>query len=154
MTPEARSEMTAERAAVVNGWSVDLVLSCGFPDVRCRYDHGHLRPVRAVLMYGMGGGVTAHLHGFWVPGDGTSDWTSVTNEYKAPGGDTSLWPDWLAALARIHAPAFTTDAERAVLQYALELAGDQMASRANEFTDDDRAALASLKRRAGEEATT
>jgi hypothetical protein len=42
-------------------------------------------------------------------------------------------------------------AERAVLRYALELAGDKMATEPDEFAAVDRAALTSLKRLAGEE---
>jgi hypothetical protein len=44
-----------------------------------------------------------------------------------------------------------TDAERAMLRHALELAEDEMASKGGEFTDDDRAAVTSLKRIAGKE---
>ncbi|MFD8226867.1 hypothetical protein ACFV16_22145 [Streptomyces massasporeus] len=44
-----------------------------------------------------------------------------------------------------------TNAERAMLRYALELAEDKMLSRGDEFTDADTAAVASLKRFAGEE---
>jgi hypothetical protein len=44
-----------------------------------------------------------------------------------------------------------TDAERAMLRYALDLVGDRMASEGDEFSDDDREAVASLKQLAGEE---
>lgn len=42
-------------------------------------------------------------------------------------------------------------AERAMLRYALELAGDRIASEPDEFTDGDRSAVASLKLLAGGE---
>ncbi|WP_030248012.1 hypothetical protein [Streptomyces sp. NRRL S-455] len=44
-----------------------------------------------------------------------------------------------------------TDAERAMLRYALELAENAMASEGDEFSDDDHEAVASLKLLAGEE---
>jgi hypothetical protein len=44
-----------------------------------------------------------------------------------------------------------TDAERAMLRYALKLAEDKMASEGDEFSDDDHAAVVSLKLLAGEE---
>jgi hypothetical protein len=48
-------------------------------------------------------------------------------------------------------PARLTDAERAMLRYALGLAEERMFSRGDEFTDEDEAAVKSLKRLAGEE---
>jgi len=42
--------------------------------------------------------------------------------------------------------------ERQILTFALELAADQMSSRSNEFDDEDEAALARLRRLAGEDA--
>lgn len=43
-----------------------------------------------------------------------------------------------------------TDAERAMLRYALEVVEDKMASECDEFTDDEDTAVTSLKRLAGE----
>lgn len=47
-------------------------------------------------------------------------------------------------------PAVLTAAERQFLTFALELAADEMASRGDEFTADDEAALAKLRRLADE----
>jgi hypothetical protein len=46
--------------------------------------------------------------------------------------------------------AALSDTERQFLTYALDLAGDQMASRGNEFGAEDTAALETLRRLAGE----
>jgi hypothetical protein len=48
-------------------------------------------------------------------------------------------------------PAALTTAERQFLTYALDLAADQMASRGNEFGDEDTAALEKLRRMADEQ---
>lgn len=61
--------------------------------------------------------------------------------------DPGLRPDGFTELAAGLGP---TDAERAMLRYALELVDDRIASEGDEFTDADRAAVESLKRFAGE----
>jgi hypothetical protein len=44
-----------------------------------------------------------------------------------------------------------SDRDRLLLAFALDLAGDRMASRSNEFDDEDQAALAALRKLAGGE---
>ncbi len=61
--------------------------------------------------------------------------------------DPEWRPDGLAELAQGFG---LTDAERAMLRYALEVIEDKMASECDEFTDDEDAAVTSLKRLAGE----
>lgn len=61
-------------------------------------------------------------------------------------------PDWRPdGFAERAAGLGLDSAERAMLRYALELAEDKMASEGDEFTDDDHAAVASLKRLAVED---
>jgi hypothetical protein len=62
-------------------------------------------------------------------------------------------PDHTKPLVRVTSTGVRpglTDAERAMLRYALELAENAMASESDEFTDDDHAAVESLKQLAGE----
>ncbi|MEW2127063.1 hypothetical protein AB0891_25420 [Streptomyces sp. NPDC007259] len=58
--------------------------------------------------------------------------------------DRARVADWLAPSVQL------STAEQEFLRFALELAADQMASRGDEFDEDDEAALESLRRLAGE----
>lgn len=58
--------------------------------------------------------------------------------------------DLIAAHDAVRTAASLSAAESQFLTFALDLAADAMASRGDEFTDDDEAALASLRRMAAE----
>ncbi|WP_405611255.1 hypothetical protein [Streptomyces sp. NBC_01508] len=70
------------------------------------------------------------------------------------GGHQAAAADLAAEIARLRAElgkaraTTLTEAERQFLTFALDLAGDEMASRGDEFTDEDRAALGKFRRMA------
>lgn len=76
----------------------------------------------------------------------TAQLRQIAGEADAgPAGDAT--PDWLADLARRYVVAALTDAERAMLRYAVGCAREDMDDRA----DEDETALESLKQFVGEE---
>jgi hypothetical protein len=99
-------------------------------------------------------GADVHIHNGHHP-----DWDSLAESGEEQYLGMARW-----LLKRLHvaqrepaapaavpsAPAVLSDTERQFLTYALDLAADQMASRGNEFEDEDRAALEKLRRMAGE----
>lgn len=125
----------------------------GFPDVSNQYGTGVLRSDSVDLFYFPNGVVAARLYGTRIPEDGAEPDGRLRNNYQASSkDDTSDWPDWLAAQVREHEPTRLSDVERSMLRFAMDLAQDRIFySGPGEFTDEDQAAVNSLKRLAGEE---
>lgn len=79
-------------------------------------------------------------------------WDSMADAEAVHGhaGATEIVWDFEQAAAALSAPAdqaaVLTDSERQFLAFALDLAADQMASRGDEFDEDDEAALAKFRR--------
>ena len=79
----------------------------GAPDLRNQHGGGHLRPIEVTLAH-RAGGVRAQVYGHWVRSTGEVTDAPLTANYAAHGGDMGDWPEWLAALARQHAPQANT----------------------------------------------
>lgn len=99
-----------KRTVTPAGQAVSLELD-GFPDTRNLFGSGDLRPTRVILRYHPNGFITARLYGRWVVRGGMVTEDRLTNEYEADNADTRGWPDWLAELAREHAPVRPTEVE-------------------------------------------
>lgn len=79
----------------------------------------------------------------------TAQLRQIADEANAgPAGEATS--DWLVNLARRYATAALSDAERTMLRSALELAQEKIWSE-DGFTDENQAAVDSLKLLAGEE---
>ncbi|MFG3276201.1 hypothetical protein [Streptomyces luteogriseus] len=131
----------------------------GVPEVAEEYNPERtIVPTEITLHYravpdGQLGRVSAYVKGWWM-----QDGKRVPMD-KPVGrwfyGDTAQWPEWLAEEARLHDPepadraAALTDAERTMLTYALDQAQEHIWSR-DGFTDEDQAAVDSLRRMANE----
>ena len=142
----------------------------GLPEVPNQYGPGVLAPSEITLTYRAApdsglGRVHAYVAGrIWV--DGT-ELPLMTGGLYGQHYDDGLddWPAWLAEEARLHDPAASavvavaappteqtaalTDAERTMLTYALDQAQEHIWSR-DGFTDEDQAAVTSLRRLAAE----
>ena len=95
------------------------------PDVKNRYGSGHLRPTEVDFRY-RDDSIRANLHGRWIRDDGTLTDATLSQNYAAYKGDTADWPDWLAELARKHAPAAWSPSDRAsVLREAIDAAREE-----------------------------
>lgn len=149
------SQATVDRIPI--GHSIVYAVR-GMPDVPNHYGPGFLVPTEISLTYrttedSQLGRVHAYVKGQW-----RRDGEVVPSGEKLPGqhyyGDPQSWPEWLAAEARRHdpetavsiPPPVLSTTERDMLRYALDLAQEQMFSRGDEFTEDDQAAVDSLRR--------
>jgi len=76
----------------------------GQPDVPNQYGSGHIRPTEITFRY-QTGSIRVQVYGRWIREDGELTDAPITRDYTAYQGDMSDWPDWVAELAREHAPA-------------------------------------------------
>ncbi|MEU9921910.1 hypothetical protein AB0H51_11535 [Streptomyces griseoluteus] len=76
----------------------------GRPDVKNKYGSGHIRPSEVSFRY-RAGGVRAQVYGRWVRAGGELTDAPCSQDYAAHEGDMTDWPEWLAADAKVHAPA-------------------------------------------------
>lgn len=95
--------------ATIAGQSIALHIT-GHPDIPNRWGPGHIRVTGLRLDYGSlqtPDARRAIVTGLWVREDGEVTDEPLDRDYYAPTGDTSAWPDWIADLARTHAPTLT-----------------------------------------------
>lgn len=117
--------------ATIAGQSIALHLT-NYPDIPNRWGAGHIRATGIRLDYGNShtpDGRHAFVTGLWVHDDGEATTDPIDRYYDAPNGDTSDWPDWIAALAREHVPAPAADRPAVLLQAAKRID-------ATDFPDD------------------
>jgi hypothetical protein len=92
--------------ATVAGQSIALHLT-NYPDIPNRWGPGHIRATGLRLDYGSlhtPDTRRATITGLWIREDGQVTDEPLDRDYYAPTGDTSAWPDWIAALAQKHTP--------------------------------------------------